>query len=772
MSEPDALPLTNQEIDLDAAFESAIHHHQAGRLSQAEMLYQVVLQWLPDHPDANHNLGVIAVQLGNPEQALPLFHAALMAQLGNGRFWISYIDALLRVQRLDEAGQWLAQGRQAGLAGPEVEQLAQRLDAGMQQRLAGKKGRVRKPTKMGKNGSIPEIAEQQQLVALFNAGQLAQCEQLARQMVASYPKHALGWKTLGAVLTQQGRNQEGLQAMRQASMLEPGDCELLSNMGVVLTQLAQYEEAEHCYRRALKIKPELASTHAYLGDALFLQHRYPQAESYCRKAIELDPEFAVAYHNLGSVLRASSRVMEAERTLRKALSLSWNYPAAHANLANALKDQSHLVEADKHLRLALAMQPNNWHIRSNLLFANIYSHAISAVQLAEEHKAYGKMIAAQAGPHAQLQRSLPISPLRIGFVSADLFRHSVSYFVEPVWDGLRAQGMKVLAYYNGKQYDDISARLHRKCDIWREVADLSDDQLVAQIQADEVDVLIDLSGHTGGNRLPVFARQPAPLQITWLGHPATTGIPAIQWRITDHHAEPEGLTEHLSSEQLYRMPEVFCCYQPSAAPAPATKPPYDETGVFTLGCFNNFAKVTPPVIDCWGELLRQLPQARLLLEIHGAEEDAFADDIRQRFVAAGARPEQVDILPRRAGQQYVLYRQVDLALDPFPCCGGTTSCDSLWMGVPFVTLAGNSFVSRMGVTLLHNIGLAELIAQDVAGYQALVLALARDLPRLRALREGLRERVQTSPLMDGPRFARHFAQGLQQMWQAQIGRAQ
>ena len=767
MSEPDALPLANQEIDLDAAFQSAINHHQAGRLSQAEMLYQVVLQGLPAHPDANHNLGVIAVQLGNPEQALPLFHAALTEQLGNGRFWISYIDALLRTQRLDEAGQWLAQGRQAGLAGPEVEQLAQRLDEAMLLRLASKKGRVRKPTKMGKNGSIPEIAEQQQLVALFNSGQLAQCEQSARHMIAHYSKHALGWKTLGAVLTQQGYNQEGLQAMRQASMLEPGDSELLSNMGVVLTHLAQYEEAEHCYRRALKIKPKQAALHANMGNVLFLMQRYLPAEKYCRKAIDLDPDLAIAYQYLGSILRASSRVMEAEQVLRKVLALNWRYPAAHANLSSVLKDQSHLIEADKHLRIALEMQPHNRHFLSSLLFTGIYSHAISSSQLAEEHKAYGKMIAALAGPRVLLTRSLPATPRRIGFVSADFFRHSVSYFVEPVWEGLREQGFEILAYYGGKQYDDVSARLHRKCDIWREVADLSNDQLVAQIQADEVDVLIDLSGHTGGNRLPVFARQPAPLQITWLGHPATTGIPAIQWRITDHYAEPEGLTEHLNSEQLYRMPEVFCCYQPIVAPEPAARLPYDETGVLTLGCFNNFAKVTPPVIACWGDLLRQLPRARLLLEIHGAEEEAFANDIRQRFVSAGARTDQVDILPRRAGQQYVLYRQVDLALDPFPCCGGNTSCDSLWMGVPFITLAGDSFVSRIGVTLLQNVGLAELIADDVAGYQAKVLALAEDLPRLRALRDGLREKMQASPLMDGPRFARHFAQGLQTMWQTQ-----
>ena len=749
MSEPAAT-----EIDLNAAFQSAIAHHQAGRLSQAEMLYRVVLQAMPNHPDANHNLGVIAMQLGQLDQALPLLHTALVNHLGHGRFWLSYIDALLRANRADEARQWLEQGQRGGLAGPEVEALLQRLNAPVT------------PVRVKPGKGQPSLGEQKALVALFNQGQLSPCEQAARRMTEHYPRHVLGWKTLGAVLIQLGRNAEGVQAMRQAAQLAPKDVEILSNLGVALTQMAQYEEAEHSYRRGLKLQPKSANLHAYLADALFLQNRFADAIRHARQAIAQDPQHIVAHHNLGAALRSHSQLMEAETALRRALELAWNYPSAHANLANVLKDQSHLEEAEKHLRIALEMMPHNRLIRSNLLFTGVYSHAITPEQLYADHCEQGQLIARQAGPRCTWSRTLAATPKRVGFVSADFFHHAVSYFVEPVWGGLRAQGMQVLAYYSGKTFDSVSARLQKQCDVWRETAALSDDELAQQIIDDEVDILIDLSGHTAGGRLPVFAKQPAPVQVTWLGHPATTGLPGMHWRITDVHAEPPGMTEHLNTERLYRMPEVFCCYQPSASPDPFAGLPADQDGRFTFGCFNNFAKVTPPVIACWGEILRQTPHARLLLEVHGAQDAAFVQDIRQRFVTAGAQATQIDILPRQANQQYVLYRQVDLALDPFPCCGGTTSCDSLWMGVPFVTLAGRSFVSRMGVTLLHNAGLDELIVDSEAQYIAKAVALAHDLPRLRALREGLRERVTASPLMDAPRFAGHFVQALHEMWAA------
>ncbi|WP_333583930.1 tetratricopeptide repeat protein, partial [Rivihabitans pingtungensis] len=289
------------EIDLKAAFDSAIVHHQAGRLSQAELLYRMVLRTLPLHPDANHNLGVIAVQLGQPEHALPLLNTALTQDLTQGRFWISYIDALLRAGHLDEADQWLAQGRKSGLAGPQVDELAQRLAVAREPKPLAKAGKNRKA-----KHAQPPLAVQQKLVALFNQGQTEACEQLARELTETYPRHPLAWKTLGAVVTQLGRTAEGVQIMRTAAELAPQDVELLSNLGVTLVMMGQLEEAEHCYRRALKLQPHSSSLHAFLADTLFLLLRYPQAEQHARKAIELNPNNEIAYHNLGSVLRASS----------------------------------------------------------------------------------------------------------------------------------------------------------------------------------------------------------------------------------------------------------------------------------------------------------------------------------------------------------------------------------------------------------------------------------------------------------------------------------
>ena len=285
-------------------------------------------------------------------------------------------------------------------------------------------------------------------------------------------------------------------------------------------------------------------------------------------------------------------------------------------------DQGRLVEAEKHLRLALDMQPNNRMIRSNLLFATIYSHTVTPEQLYADHCVYGRMISAMAGPSMHLSRDLSPQPRGIGFVSADLFHHAVSYFVEPVWDGLRERGCTVLAYYNGKHYDGATARLRQKCDVWRDVVGMPDAQLAQQIVDDEVDVLIDLSGHTGGNRLPVFAREPAPLQVTWLGHPATTGLCRACIGGSLMYADPPGMTEHLNTERLYRMPEVFYLLSSTKGLRWRSNCRLSARALHFLA-FNNFAKVTPPVIACWGGILRQLPQSRLLLEVHGAEDVAL-----------------------------------------------------------------------------------------------------------------------------------------------------
>ena len=308
-------------------------------------------------------------------------------------------------------------------------------------------------------------------------------------------------------------------------------------------------------------------------------------------------------------------------------------------------------------------------------------------------------------------------------------------------------------------------RLKESVDHWHNIRPLDDDAAADLIEADGIDILIDLSGHTRANRLLVFARKPAPIQVTWLGFSATTGMRAMDYRITDVYAEPVGMTEHLNVETLWRLPRIFCCYQGSDhGPAVIDHPPKDDNGYVTFGCFNNYAKLTDPVLALWARIMARLPDARLMLEIFGLESEKFRAEVEARLTGFGLPLDRLILMPRSAANQFVLYNKVDIALDPFPSNGGTTSLDTLWMGVPFVTLAGDRFSSRMGVSILSNAGLAELIAADEDQYVELAVALATDDARLRSVRHNLRERVEKSPLMDQALSARDMADAYRGMW--------
>jgi predicted O-linked N-acetylglucosamine transferase (SPINDLY family) len=285
------------------------------------------------------------------------------------------------------------------------------------------------------------------------------------------------------------------------------------------------------------------------------------------------------------------------------------------------------------------------------------------------------------------------------------------------------------------------------------------------IEADGIDVLIDLAGHTGGNRLLVFARKPAPVQASWIGHPATTGMKAMDYRITDHFAEPEGMTEHLNTEALWRLPRIYGCYQGGRDRPPViSHPPADDNGYVTFGCFNNFVKVTAPALRAWKRILEAVPDARLLLEIASLAQPSHRVCVEEYLRAHGMPMDRIILEPRKPENQFVLYNRIDIALDPFPCTGGTTSMDTLWMGVPLVTLAGRQFVSRMSASLLNNVGAPELVAATENEYVAKAVALAGDRPRLRALRDHIRDTVERSPLMDKAAFARDMEDAYRGMW--------
>lgn len=396
----------------------------------------------------------------------------------------------------------------------------------------------------------------------------------------------------------------------------------------------------------------------------------------------------------------------------------------------------------------------------------LYASSVTAEELARSTQVFGSTIAAFHLRTRELIRDKnPDRKIRIGYVSPDFRDHAVNYFFEGLLTLHDKGRFEIFAYSNATNEDDVTSRLKTKFDHWQDIRHVSDDDAADMIENDRIDILIDLAGHTGKNRLLVFARKPAPIQVTWLGYPATTGIQAIDYRITDHYAEPEGMTEHLNAETLWRLPDIFCCYGAHESnPAVIGHPPFEDNGYITFGCFNNFTKVTDDVLKTWARILNQVPNSRLLLEIVGIDGPKYKQETETRIRASGLPLEGVIFEPRRKENQFVLYNKIDIALDPFPCAGGTTSMDTMWMGVPFVTLAGHHFVSRMGVTILTNVGLPDLIAQNLDDYVEKAVFLATDREKLKSIRHNLRHKVENSPMMNQMTFAQDIEHAYREMW--------
>jgi predicted O-linked N-acetylglucosamine transferase (SPINDLY family) len=343
----------------------------------------------------------------------------------------------------------------------------------------------------------------------------------------------------------------------------------------------------------------------------------------------------------------------------------------------------------------------------------------------------------------------------------------VGYFIEPVLAHHDHNRFEVFCYSNLQQEDNVSERLKSRANYWRRIIALSDEQATQKIRADQIDILIDLNGHTGSNRLLVFARKPAPVQVTWLGYPATTGLSTVDYRLTDGFADPVGMTEHLHSEKLIRLPECFSCYRPPADAPEVSGLPAREKGYVTFGSFNNQAKINREVMAVWAKILQAVPGARLTLKNAGLGSKIVQRKVRETFLGWGVEPDRIELLGHDPYESAHLerYRSIDIGLDPFPYNGATTTCEALWMGVPVVALAGQAHAGRVGVSQLSNLGLTELIGNTPEEYVAIATRWARDLERLSQLRAGLRARLAASPLTDAPRFTQNLEQAYRAMWQ-------
>lgn len=574
----------------------------------------------------------------------------------------------------------------------------------------------------------------------------------------------------GLIFEKQNKTNAALEKYKRAIAVQPDSAQAYLGLGRVAQKLGKIAEAEAHFRHSIKLQPS-ADAYGHLAAVMHGKGYLLEAAQYYKAALAIAPDHVACLNNLGAVYFQMEQYRNAKDCYSKVLEVVPDNPAVLSNIAAAYKAFGQMEDAVRCQKQSLKIRPGHSATLSNLLLAMVYTPSVTPEDLYETAKAYGASITDSSFKKYKFSKNSDAGrKLRIGYVSGDFRTHPVSNFLEPLISSHDRNAFELFAYSNVKEPDAVTARMEKGFDTWRNIKGMQDAALAELIFKDKIDILVDMAGHTAQNNLPVFARRPAPVQVSWLGYPATTGVSTMDYRITDVHAEPAGMTERFNVERLYRLPEVFCCYQPrERSPGVVDQPPFEDNGYITFGCFNNFSKVSDDVLALWASVLERVPGSKLLLEVLGLEE--FQKDLEQRLVNQGLPPERVILKPRKPQNHLALYNKIDIALDPFPCNGGTTSMDTLWMGVPFITLAGNSFVSRMGVSFLTNAGLPELIAENKDEYRDKAVALAHDKERLRRVRAGLRERVQASPLMDQKRFARNMEEAYRAMWHGWLSAA-
>ncbi|MBI2296310.1 MAG: tetratricopeptide repeat protein [Betaproteobacteria bacterium] len=563
-------------------------------------------------------------------------------------------------------------------------------------------------------------------------GDLSGAEQAYRSILRGEPRHFQALHLLGHVLTLQARFGEAVEVLSRVAALAPEDAEARFNLARALRAQGRSREAEQALRGALRLQARFTAAWLSLAGVLSDGENLDEAEDCYRAALELEPELAEAQYNYGNLLHREGRIEEAIGRYRKALELKPDFVRAH----------------------------------SNLIYALNFSADYSPEQIFGEHvewaRRHAKPLASGIRPHANSRR--PHRVLRVGYVSANFRDHAVTYFFEPVLMHHEPGRVAVHCYSDVRQPDGHTERLRRYRCVWRDIAGQGDEAVAELVRSDEIDILVDLTGHTDNHRLLVFARKPAPVQVTWNGYANTTGMETMDYRITDSFADPPGMTEHLHSEKLVRLPEIYMAFMPPASSPGVGPTPALANGYITFGSFNALAKITPQVVRTWSKILHALPTSRLLMLT--VPQGRTHARVLEEFAAHGITSARLEFQRRLPFQQFLAaHGRADVALDPFPFHGTTTTCQTLWMGVPVITLAGRSHVSRVGATMLSSVGLAQCIAGDEEQYVARAVARAGDVRLLQELRAGMRQRMLGSPLTHGERLTRYLEDAYAKMWE-------
>ncbi len=581
------------------------------------------------------------------------------------------------------------------------------------------------------------------------------------------PDYAKGWLHLGIALAAMSRWNEAIAAYKRAIALEPHNAPAHYNSALASYSAGDMAAAEAGFIEALKYRPSFPDAYAGLADAYEAQGRLQDAASALAKAVAQAPTHVGYLFNLALVQRKSGDLDRAEALLR---SLIASHPLSGdlgLELSNVLREKGKHLEACSTLEALIGGSPTVTDASSNLLFTMLFRDDITPEYLFQRHEQVGRLIQEQFPVRytAYSNAKSPERKLRLGYVSADFKRHPIAFFVLPVIEHHDRSRFEVFCYSNAEGADDLTRDFRNAADAWREIHALDDAAVAQMINNDRIDILVDLAGHSGGNRLGVFAHKPAPVQATWLGYLGTTGVDAVDYRICDVHTDPVGLTEVLHTETLATLPRTQWCYRPRGRTPHVGTPPVLRNGFPTLGSFNQFAKISLSIRSLWVRILARLPEARLL--VVGIPEGETQDEFRRWFDEHGVKSARLEMIGRVDLETYLgLYNRVDVALDTGPYSGATTTCDALWMGVPVVTLAGRHSIARSGTSLLTSAGLDELVASSPDEYVNTAVALAADIQRLVTMRRSLHERMRNSPLMDEQGFARNLESLYGKMWAA------
>jgi predicted O-linked N-acetylglucosamine transferase (SPINDLY family) len=695
---------------LDETCEKAVKLQVDGRLDLAEPIYRSILRQRPTHGPANYCIGMLLVQLSRPADGVAHLLAALEASPEVPDYWLGYLEALLLLGRTDEARSTLELARRHGLAGAAADDFAARLEAKITRLTATAApttspgvAAAPKPARATRRRDARAIRrEEARVIALVKEGRFAEALPLARGMTEQFPDYGVGWKIFAAMLWASGSQDDALAAMHTSVRLLPQDAEAHSNLGTALNKLRRLDEAEKWLLQALQIDAKFAAAHTQLGDNYQLQGRYAEAEECFRRAIGLHPS-------------------------------------------------DYSSEVDAPYSGLLFMMNHNPDVDADTLFAehcHVGAYLDRSVRQARSHHAH------DAAPERCLQ---------IGFVSADLRNHAVASFIEPLLREWRDnRNLRVTVYYTHPTEDDYSQRLRGYVSRWYPVFGTSNTQLAQKIADDGIDILIDLSGHTSMHRLGAFAHKPAPVQASWLGYPATTGIRAMDYYLADEHFLPAAQFQKHFTEKLVYLPAVWP-FQPLDTAPSVNALPALESGALSFGSFNRLGKINEATIQLWSRLLRALPGSSMM--IAGVPLERQHLQLIEWFGAAGIARERLSFLPWSNMEAHLaLHHRVDIALETTPYTGCTTSNHALWMGVPTLTLVGATPASRLSAANLGHLGLQEFIAVNPDDFVAKGLRWANDLPALATLRAGLRTRWQEAPARQPALVAAGMELALRRMW--------